>query len=115
MDYGIVWEADRKPERLGTPPTYREWSGMAVFATQEDRAVAIRELVETFGADYIVTYRDAQGHGLSYALRCGSLIDRSRPEAKDRLPSVRRARREERARRAFQRSIYRHPSYDPVH
>ena len=93
-------------------PRGRGWNpmGIAVFATPADRAAAILEL-EAQGFQYMVTYWDTQGPGLSWCFRPGRRVSLKRL---DRLPSVQRARRETRARDRFQASLYRNPAYDPV-
>ena len=104
-DHGIVWESGDDGLRK------RRDMGLAVFETTEARTAAV-EWLTFLGYRYFTTYRDAQGAGLSYAWRCGTPM---RPAARERLPSVQRARRNERARQRFAAHIYKPPSYDPVH
>lgn len=96
----ITWETD----------TNAHDSGIAVFDSRESRTEAV-EWLTYLGYRYFTEYQDANGPGLSYAWRCGPQV---RPSRRERLPSVQRARRDERARSAFQRSLFRNPGYDLV-
>lgn len=114
-DLGIVW--DSVASHAAAPPALRhrpqtDWSGTAVFATREHRDAAMRVLRDDFGARYLTDYRDAQGYGLSWAIRAGGPAIRR--EARDRLPSAQRVRAQDAARSRFQASLYRNPAYDLV-
>lgn len=95
-DFGIIWEA----EGIKTD------AGIAVFDSYDARAAA-REALAEQGYDYQVSFQDVKGPGLSW-----SRNPRLRCNARKRLPSYKRAIRDNEQRGRLNAMMVGNPGYD---